>query len=444
MGKKVLRIFIMGFVKAVVVLLSMILCAMIGFFGTRFYYKQKQNSANKKEAESLIGKAQMDEVSKNLIYVWDEDKSRITSCVLEVFDTEKNTMTYITIPVSSQIVMNASMYKKISQVNKEIPQVFTLSKLCSYFDDGDTKAYGYGVLILEDTFSIDISYYTVVDQDTFEEMFETKEVEIDGTGVIKGDTVSTSDESSENGKSDSVDPYAHDDRFATSDNYADATTAANGTTAETEATTEAPEDVVTTVKIQQVKASYLEKVSAYTDKSEMADYVKEMCGKVKSNLDTKDKLSYVDKYLECSKDITYRCVPGSYSGKTYEVDLAQATKMLRNCRVDAVADDSSSDDSDDSDDANGVDSQLFNIVILNSTGVQGVAAKWSDTLNLDGYNVKKVGNYTQRLEKTKIVVKEDGQGSEFMKYFDNAEIEVGTVPDGVDAQIIIGTNDVKQ
>ena len=316
--------------------------------------------------------------------------------------------------------------------------------LCSYFDDGDTKAYGYGVLILEDTFSIDISYYTVVDQDTFEEMFETKEVEIDGTGVIKGDTVSTSDESSENGKSDSVDPYAHDDRFATSDNYADATTAANGTTAETEATTEAPEDVVTTVKIQQVKASYLEKVSAYTDKSEMADYVKEMCGKVKSNLDTKDKLSYVDKYLECSKDITYRCVPGSYSGKTYEVDLAQATKMLRNCRVDAVADDSSSDDSDDSDDANGVDSQLFNIVILNSTGVQGVAAKWSDTLNLDGYNVKKVGNYTQRLEKTKIVVKEDGQGSEFMKYFDNAEIEVGTVPDGVDAQIIIGTNDVKQ
>ena len=67
MGKKVLRIFIMGFVKAVVVLLSMILCAMIGFFGTRFYYKQKQNSANKKEAESLIGKAQMDEVSKNLM-----------------------------------------------------------------------------------------------------------------------------------------------------------------------------------------------------------------------------------------------------------------------------------------------------------------------------------------------------------------------------------------
>jgi len=38
------------------------------------------------------------------------------------------------------------MYRKLCQVNEEIPQVIRISKLLQYFED-ESKAYGYGELI---------------------------------------------------------------------------------------------------------------------------------------------------------------------------------------------------------------------------------------------------------------------------------------------------------
>lgn len=449
MAKKIFLIFIKGFLQAILVIICMVLCCVGGFFGTRYYYSQKSASDNSKQVESMIGEAQLDDCSKNLIYVWNDEKSRISACVLEVFDTEKNRMDYITIPTSGRITISPMMYKKISQVNQEIPQVFTLSKLCSFFDKGDDTAFGYGVLILEDFFDIDVSYYTVVNKTDFDAAFEAKEAEIDKNGNLEGasysdDTDTKEDDGSKDDSGES-DPYAHDDRFATADNYADATTAAD-TTTEYGATTEEPASGTTSVKVQQLKESFLSEAGACQDADSLKEFVQQQCEKIKSNLDIKNKLSYVDKYMELGDNsIVYHCVPGSYDEKTYVFDTDDATTMFRKCGVNSASkSDGEEDASDEEDDVSeGVNSELFNIVILNASQTQGVAAKWSEEMSLEGYNVKEIDNYDTLLTDSLIIVREEGQGEEFLKYFTNASIEVGTVPSGADAELIIGTNDIK-
>lgn len=447
MAKKVFMIFIKGFLQAILVIICMALCCVGGFFGTRYYYTKKASNENSKQVENMIGEAQIDDCSKNLIYVWNEEKSRISACVLEVFDTEKNSMDYITIPTSGQITISPTMYKKISQVNQEIPQVFTLSKLCSFFDKGDDTAFGYGVLILEDFFDIDVSYYSVVNKEDFEAAFEAKEEEVDKNGNLEGASYSnktdTIKDDDNDDNSSGTDPYAHDDRFATSDNYADATTASD-TTTEYGATTEEPSSATTSVKVQQLKESFLSDVAQYQDADSLKEFVSKQCNNIKSNLDIKNKLSYVEQYLELNGSaIVYHCVPGRYDDKTYVFDIENATAMFRKCGVDSTNKEDEGDEASDDDDAEGVKSELFNIVILNASRTQGVAAKWSEEMSLEGYNVKQIDNYDTLLTDSLIIVREEGQGEEFLKYFKNASIQVGTVPSGADAELIIGTNDIK-
>lgn len=447
MAKKVFMIFIKGFLQAILVIICMALCCVGGFFGTRYYYTKKASNENSKQVENMIGEAQIDVCSKNLIYVWNEEKSRISACVLEVFDTEKNSMDYITIPTSGQITISPTMYKKISQVNQEIPQVFTLSKLCSFFDKGDDTAFGYGVLILEDFFDIDVSYYSVVNKEDFEAAFEAKEEEVDKNGNLEGASYSnktdTIKDDDNDDNSSGTDPYAHDDRFATSDNYADATTASD-TTTEYGATTEEPSSATTSVKVQQLKESFLSDAAQYQDADSLKEFVSKQCNNIKSNLDIKNKLSYVEQYLELnSSAIVYHCVPGRYDDKTYVFDIEDATAMFRKCGVDSTNKEDEGDEASDDDDAEGVKSELFNIVILNASRTQGVAAKWSEEMSLEGYNVKQIDNYDTLLTDSLIIVREEGQGEEFLKYFKNASIQVGTVPSGADAELIIGTNDIK-
>ena len=85
---------------------------------------------------------------------------------------------------------------------------------------------------------------------------------------------------------------------------------------------------------------------------------------------------------------------------------------------------------------------------LNSTDIAGLAGRWCDTLNANGYANTNASDYTEALADTKIVAREDGVGKELVQYFANASYEVGTVTsnvtestDGYDVVIIIGASD---
>ena len=82
----------------------------------------------------------------------------------------------------------------------------------------------------------------------------------------------------------------------------------------------------------------------------------------------------------------------------------------------------------------------YNIEILNSTGVAGLAAQYKDKLENKGFTVANVDNYTQQLQKTKIIVPQEGMGSDLQEFFNEPEIEVNEAMSNeeIDIQIIIG------
>ena len=90
------------------------------------------------------------------------------------------------------------------------------------------------------------------------------------------------------------------------------------------------------------------------------------------------------------------------------------------------------------------------IVVLNATETAGLAAVWKETLEVQGYTNVQVGNYTNGvLDQSKIVVVEEGTGSDLATILPNAKME--TLPadqvscdistEGVQAFLIIGNAD---
>lgn len=357
-----------GFLKTLFVMTCMIACAIAGFFGTRYYYSQKNVNSVHKESS-----ATRDDVAKNLIFVWNEEKQKISSCVLEVFDSESHDLYFITIPVNGQLTLSAETYQKLSQISEEVPQMIRVSDLTKYFET-EEEAYGYGVIMLEDCFNIKISYYTAVSKSDFNACFGNKKVK-SGKGKVDGKVLLD---------------------------------------------------------------SYLSEMSSRKDKDSLEEYLKDLDKKIKSNLSTKDRLSYAEAYAEVKQDeIAYYALPLMKEGNSYEFALEDCNTIFQKCNIDGSALTSGAAKNSSK------KMELQNIVILNSTPTSGVAAKWSDLLTAQGYEVKEIGNYSPELQNTRIMVSKDGQGEEFLDYFTNAEIRTGGVPEGADAQIIIGVDDVE-
>lgn len=367
MAKKLFKVFLWGFLKTLFVIACMFACAIAGFFGTRYYYSKKNVNAVNKETS-----ATRDDVAKNLIYVWNEEKQKISSCVLEVFDSESHDLYFIMIPVNGKLTLSTEIYQKLSRISEEVPQMIQVSDLTKYFKTED-EAYGYGVIMLENCLDIEISYYTVVSKSDFDACFETKKVK-SGKGKVDGKVL---------------------------------------------------------------RDSYLSEMSSQQD---MEKYLKEMDKKTKSNLSTKDRLSYAEAYTAVQQEeIAYYALPTIREGKSYIFDIEKCGNIFQKCNLDGSA----LTDAGNSAEKERKKAKLQNIVILNSTPTAGVAAKWSELFTGEGYQVKEIGNYSPKLQNTRIVVAKEGQGEEFLDYFANAEIRTGALPEGAEAQIIIGTDDVE-
>ena len=432
MGKKIFKIFIVGFFKAILVLGCMILAAVGGFYGTKKYYTVKNQKARESEAKEMISGAKVDTVSRNLIFSYNSDKNTISNAVLEVYDTENQVMSYVTIPTSVEVTIPANMYRKLLAVNQEIPQIFKFYKLPKYFDKNDDTKYGYGAIIMASMLDVDISYYTVVDKSVFDQAFDLQKSSIKNNGMIKGfdysgvTTTAAADDSVPSGD----DPYAHDDSFVSASSGVTSNTPTNDSTS--------GGGLSKIVNVAVLKDTYMAQFDAVKgDEVEFTDFMTEtVMPSYMSNLDSADKLSYVENYMSL-QTFDYYAVPGSYYDKVYVIDSDKAAKLFKKLGV------PKSTEGEDYTEEEVVESvpEVSSVQVLNGSGVQGVAAKWQTNLANNGFNVATIGNYDQRLSDTLIIVKEEGMGQELVKYFSNPTIQVGAVPDGLDATVVIGMND---
>lgn len=420
--KNVAKMFFTSLLKS---LICIVVVLGVGFISYKISYSilSKDGGVVKTDGNSLEdikAEATTDDISRNLIYVSDE-KNKITHLMLEICNKKTNNMDYVTIPVKADYTIPSVMYRKLCQVNQEIPQVIRLSSLKKYFSSED-DAYGYGVLIFEKMLGTDISYYTAIDQETYNSQYVEQKVKV--AFKTKSDINNTPGP--------------------------DGTTPVSNTT------------IKTKLNISVLSDSYKNQLRDLGgDEEKIADYIKDQYERVTSNLTQYNKIGYVETYQKLDVNLYHFWgIPCTYADKVYSIDSKAAKKALKTLIDNEVtyteaqdlttvnkistsgASSSESDTKTDNGDDKKNSSKDLKIRVLNGSQIAGLASSTKQKLEEKGYQVPDVGNYTKEtLTTTRIVVSKEGQGEDLEEYFDNPELTVGDVADGYDIEIILGTRD---
>jgi hypothetical protein len=90
--------------------------------------------------------------------------------LLELFDQGTKNMTYVTVPINTQVTLSQETYQELIKANAQIPQVINLKDINTYFK-GDV-AYEYGIMILQDALPVDIGYFTALPKEKFNVCYE--------------------------------------------------------------------------------------------------------------------------------------------------------------------------------------------------------------------------------------------------------------------------------
>lgn len=164
-GKIIFVMFLKSFFTVVLLLL-----AAMGSYGiTMKYYEVTADETDGRQMLDIVGDITADEISRNIIYSYNQETSVIDGIVIEVLSTVTGNLDFITIPANTQFTIGGDVYKRMCAAGADVPQIMNMSLLNSYFSDN--TSYEYGILMLEDYLGIDIGYYTAVESSVFAEWF---------------------------------------------------------------------------------------------------------------------------------------------------------------------------------------------------------------------------------------------------------------------------------
>lgn len=436
-GKNILKIFGINLLKSLLSICLLIAVGCVSYM-ISYHFLSKQAAKQKKQVEQdtleeIKQEAQVDEVSKNLIYVSDE-KNKITHMILEICNTKTNNMDYVTIPTKTDYTIPTTMYRKLCTINDEIPQIIRLSKIKQYFENED-DAYGYGLLIVQKMLGTKLSYYTVLTTENYQSFCQEIRVKVSYKKTEDPDA------SPSPSPSPTADPETGEvpKQKKTSTNTK---TKMNISIASTEFT----------AQLNDIKGNQ-EKIAAY---------IQNLYDVINSNLTVYNKLGYLDCYEKMDVALFhYWGIPGEYNNdKVFEVDTKAAKAFLKqlvnnttyteaqdltitqSAETKATPEPTAEAGTKKDKSSKTISSKGLNITILNGSRINGLAGKMKEKLQKKGYTIGEIGDYTKEtLTKTKIIVKKEGQGEDLAKYFKDPTVTVGMVDNGYDIEIIVGTAD---
>lgn len=291
------RMFIRGFLQSFFIVAILLGAAVVGYQVT-----MKLGAVEQKEPEIMeltptpepITVPSVDEISKNLIYCYDHEDHRISRLLLEVFNSRREKLAYISIPLDTKLVMSDTLYRKLIIIKPEIPQIIKFSSVTKYLEE--ESVFEYGVLMAEDLLGTDISYYTVVPEDLFTEIFEERVVPV---GTSLADFLP---------EEESPSPTM------------------TGTAGEEEIHSE-PTQVFT--------GEFIEKIKELDTSAEIQVYLEELYPKLTSNLSLQDKINYTEHYGELTAEqITFLRLAGEEQNSGFEMDPVQAAVQLKKLTID--------------------------------------------------------------------------------------------------------------
>lgn len=143
--------------------------AAFGSYHLTYYYLEYRGGYDQASQELISSLTHTDEdipeVFRNVIYGVDETTGQISQILLEIFDTKKSRLSYITIPEDMKLEISADLYRKFYAIHREIPQIVSMENLQEYFKGNEI--YEYGNAIIGDVLGMDITCYTTLGQDEF-------------------------------------------------------------------------------------------------------------------------------------------------------------------------------------------------------------------------------------------------------------------------------------
>ena len=179
MKRRTTRLFIKIFIRSFIIVILLLLAGVLSYKAAMLYWQPDREQAEVAYQEDTntgeIAVTDQEGVSKNLICCYEEETQEITKLVLEVFDSDTNKFTYVTIPVRTQLTLSNTLYQKLILDDPEIPQILKLSTITKYLSGN--KAYADEVLIVEELLKTDINYYTVIPKETYDTIFKEKQVQ---------------------------------------------------------------------------------------------------------------------------------------------------------------------------------------------------------------------------------------------------------------------------
>lgn len=379
-------VFLAGFGKSLLIIGLLFLTGFASYKVSLFYFNERGVIGDSKASlaiRELYGSVEVEDISKNLIYSVDKDSGKIKGLVLEVFNTNTGNMDYITIPATTEITISNELYEKLAKAGCEAPQIIKMSAIYKYFSG--TAMYEYGELILNDLLGIDIGYYTVMESEEFQKIFEK---------ITYKEAVRTEETAR-----------------------------------------------VQTVGQWVLKESWISELKAVEkDEKAVKDYIEKIEKNWESNLPLRSRKKYTADYLKWNIDNTYfHTIPGIKEEKSYQA-LPEGAKAL----IEQILGNEAYTGPQNRETANmaGEDSQNCVIQILNASQINGLAARYKELLEKQGYTIESVGNYMGQLQtRSSILVREESYGADLLLYLENAELTVSTaLPEGIDIQLILGTD----
>lgn len=231
-----------------------------------------------------ITKASIDDISKNLIYCYDEENHEISKLVLEIFHCQNKQLTYITIPMSTQFTMSDTLYKKLILIHPSTPQMLRLSAMTKYIDT--ETVFDYGVLLVEDLLEIDISYYTVLPKELYDTIFSEQSIVAgsDAKSLLAGEELDAPD---------------------TSKDLADS----------------GEQLVDTQVTAEVFTKDYMEFITTIKTAEELSTYIEDVYASLSSNLSVYDKMNYLESYCKTPlSKVTFDRLRGSEMNSGFVID----------------------------------------------------------------------------------------------------------------------------
>jgi hypothetical protein len=284
MKRSVGRMFINGFIKSVFIVAFLSIAGVVGYQATMHFwqipgendavvaYKEQPEAGNNEDIGNNIDtgsitEASVDDISKNLIFSYDEKTNEINKLVLEIFHCKNKKLTYITIPLRTQLTMSDSLYRKLILIHAEIPQMMKLSSISKYFDE--ETIFPYSVLMIEDLLDIDISYYTALPKSTYDTIFTEKKA-----------------------------PQKDKENDAS-------------------------------IPVESFTDEYIEFIKTLDTEDKISDYIEEIYPTVQSNLDLSQKMNYLESYHKTPiSSISFELIKGNDRNSAYEIDSDLAARQL--------------------------------------------------------------------------------------------------------------------